>query len=74
MSGWTVRWVLVHKDGGREVKVNEVLKSASGEKFTYKSGVPPHKSSSTGKILVVRKGFERIFYPGVFNLKWKENH
>ena len=63
------KWKLVSKETGKEVKVGAKLTSFRGEEYTYLSGAPPHKPSSTG-LVYVEDGY--AYYPPVFNCKWEK--
>ena len=65
-------WTLVHKETGKPVVMNEVLRSnRTKQAYKVKGGTPPHKPSSTGRVWVDVDGrWDEEFFPTVFDLKW----
>jgi hypothetical protein len=61
-------WRLLNHDG-HQVQEGQKVIDFRGEAHTIKSGTPPHKSSSTGRIYTAEG---REFYPSVVNCKWEE--
>lgn len=59
-------WVLVREATHEEVMVGDTITSFRGVTAVLKGGTPPHKPSSTGRVVI--EGAE--YFPSVFNLKW----
>ena len=61
-------WLLVHETLSMMAYVGEELTSFRDEKAILKSGTPPHKPSSSGRIYTTLGEY----FPHVFGLKWIE--
>lgn len=59
-------------EAGSEVKVGDKFTDRFGDEWVVTGGQAPHTAASSGRIDVkhVVEGFERTFYPGVFNMQW----
>jgi len=69
---WQKKWTLIDADL-KEVKMGRLLADSYGDVCTFITGIPPHKTSSTGKVSVTDASGElHTYYPGVFNLKWRK--
>ena len=64
-------WTLIHKASLRPIKVGEPLPDFRGDVEHITDGDPPHKPSSTGRVYTMGNN---SYFPGVFNLKWVQNH
>lgn len=68
-------WTLVDKTG-KPMKRAAYITDFRGDRFILLGGTPPHKPSSSGRVLV--KFYDDDcpqqweFFPSVFNLVWKD--
>lgn len=65
---------LVYKETGAEVKVGDVITMPDGDKCEVTYFRPPHKPSSSGKVLVKFEGrnCNIEYYVGVIGAEWIE--
>ena len=65
---------LVYKETGKEVKVGDIITMSDGEKCEVTYFKPPHKPSSSGKVLVKfeNRNCNMEYYVGVIGAEWIE--
>ena len=65
---------LVDKETGKEVKVGDIITMSDGEKCEVTYFKPPHKPSSSGKVLVKfeNRNCNMEYYVGVIGAEWIE--
>jgi hypothetical protein len=65
---------LVYKGTNRRVKIDDVVKTFNGAVVKVVRIVPPHKPSSTGRVVVRHADTERDmeYFPAVINAEWIE--
>ena len=68
--------LVYEKNPAFEVKVGDHAMTFRGDQVVVRGIVPPHKPSSTGRVLVhfAKEGPARIceYFPGVIGAKWVE--
>ena len=72
LDSYGIGYKLIDATTGADVNVGDKVFSFRGEPAVIVDASPPHKPSSTGKVIVVNMPEEGTseYYPGVFNLKW----
>lgn len=71
-------WKLVHKDTGQLVNYGQALFTFNGHLVYFRTGSPPNKPGSTGRIFVVYNADNTDphaytdYFPGVCGLEWVE--
>lgn len=65
---------LVYKETGKEVKVGDIITLSDGDKCEVTYFRPPHKPSSSGKVLVKfeNRNCNMEYYVGVIGAEWIE--
>jgi len=72
--GLDCKCVLLLKDRTREIKNGDLVSFPDGHTGIVASLVPPHKSSSIGRMYVMEKGkdFAHGYFPNVLNCQFIE--
>jgi len=59
-------WHLVEGTDGAAVDIGDMVQSFRGGFAVLKGGTPPHKPSSTGRVVTC----DGEYFPSVYGLKW----
>lgn len=65
-----MKYKLVDEKTGREIQLNETLTDFRGDTAVLTGLEPPHKPSASGKVVVLEGDGTRLYYAGVYGLKY----
>jgi hypothetical protein len=61
------RSILINGGTGLEIKIGDPVVTFRGENAVLIDIIPPHKPSSSGRVILKIRGHEQEFYPGVID-------